>query len=393
MRQSTRDKRNYVIVGLLLLVLFMTVGFAAFSTSLQINGTAGISTNWCVGFDNTKTSTYEITKGKSTGTTPSATMGYDGTACSSTYVPIANLGATFYQPGDKVEYTLTIANKGSVDAAIESITVDGASVTSNQTKQKGNIIWKVYMPEEVVLSANTGTTTMVVSAEFQNTTDLTNYTLNESQTITIGVNAIQGNEGMNITPAKFTGTIYRWNSDSVKIGDLIKDRVVYFITADGVYGHGPSGDYETFNDCEKVRNEEYHGYGECKQFDFKGIRSYTTDASTLNKTYYSKHTVVNDIITESYACLITDKEYCLQGGDNGQAYETNKNIIKSNEAWFNNNEVTCRFSDSRSYCSNVDLQMRPRASAESNGFVQTGSDSYNCYVREDSTAYCGGGSS
>ena len=67
MRQSMRDKRNYIIVGLLLLVLFMAVGFAAFSTNLQINGTAGISTNWCVGFDNTKTSTYEITKGKSTG--------------------------------------------------------------------------------------------------------------------------------------------------------------------------------------------------------------------------------------------------------------------------------------------------------------------------------------
>ena len=168
MRQNARDKRNYIIIGLLLLVLFMTVGFAAFSTNLQINGTANISTNWCVGFDNTKTSTYEITKGKASGTNPTATMGYSGTACSTNYVPIANLGATFYQPGDKIEYTLTIANKGSIDAAIESITVDGTSVTSNQTITKGNIIWKVYMPESTTLPASTGTTTMVVSAEFQN---------------------------------------------------------------------------------------------------------------------------------------------------------------------------------------------------------------------------------
>ena len=73
-----RDKRNYIILALLAVVLVMTVGFAAFSTSLQINGTANISTNWCVGFDNTKTTTYEITKGKSTGTNPTATMGYDG---------------------------------------------------------------------------------------------------------------------------------------------------------------------------------------------------------------------------------------------------------------------------------------------------------------------------
>ena len=38
--------------------------------------------------------------------------------------------------GDKIKYTLTIANKVSIDAAIESITVDGTSVTSNQQNKK-----------------------------------------------------------------------------------------------------------------------------------------------------------------------------------------------------------------------------------------------------------------
>ena len=122
--KKVKDSKSMLIFVLLAITLIMVVGFAAFNTALQINGTANISTNWCVGFDNTKTNTYQITKGNSAGTNPTATMGYSGTACSNTYVPIANLGATFYQPGDKVEYTLTIANKGSIDAAIESITVD-----------------------------------------------------------------------------------------------------------------------------------------------------------------------------------------------------------------------------------------------------------------------------
>ena len=290
MRQSTRDKRNYVIVGLLLLVLFMTVGFAAFSTSLQINGTANISTNWCVGFDNTKTSTYEITKGKSTGTSPSATMEYDGTACSSTYVPIANLGATFYQPGDKVEYTLTIANKGSIDAAIESITVDGASVTSNQTITKGNIIWKVYMPEEVVLSSNTGSTTMVVSAEFQNTTDLVSYAAHETQTIAIGINAVQGTSGMTITPA--AQKVYAINTNPItKNTSTLQDIGT------------------TYNSCLET-----------------------------GRVFCLRYTIENDTVTGAEACLVREeKEYCLQGwidessSASTPVYNANKAVLDSAE--------------------------------------------------------------
>ncbi len=336
MRQSTRDKRNYVIVGLLLLVLFMTVGFAAFSTSLQINGTANISTNWCVGFDNTKTSTYEITKGKSTGTSPSATMGYDGTACSSTYVPIANLGATFYQPGDKIEYTLTIANKGSIDAAIESITVDGASVTSDQTITKGNIIWKVYMPEEVVLSANTGTTTMVVSAEFQNTTDLTNYTLNESQTITIGVNAVQGTNGMDITSA---------------------GQKVYAINTDYIY----------YN--ESTLQDVGTTYSSC---------------SATGKTSCLKYTIENDTVTGAEVCFIKGgNEYCLTGWDNGgAAYNTNKGVLQtafteSNACHDDNNTFSCVTSEMTGFTAT--------------SYVMAGNDSsWNCYVYADDAAYCSG---
>ena len=213
--KKVKDSKSMLIFVLLAITLIMVVGFAAFSTSLQINGTANISTSWCVGFDNTKTNTYQITKGNSAGTNPSATMGYSGTACSSTYVPIANLGATFYQPGDKVEYTLTIANKGSIEAAIASITVDGNSVTSDQTITKGNIIWKVNMPASTTLAATTGTTTMVVSAEFQNTTDLTSYTAQETQTITVGINAVQSTGSNAMVTTQPIQKVYAINTNMI----------------------------------------------------------------------------------------------------------------------------------------------------------------------------------
>ena len=389
MRQSMRDKRNYIIVVLLIVVLVMTVGFAAFSTSLQINGTANISTNWCVGFDNTKTTTYEITKGKSTGTNPSATMGYDGTACSTNYVPIANLGATFYQPGDKIEYTLTIANKGSVDAAIESITVDGTSVTSNQTKQKGNIIWKVYMPEDVVLSANTGSTTMVVSAEFQNTTDLSNYTLNESQTITVGVNAVQGSAGMGITPSSFTGTIYRNNTKIANIGSsIVQVSGTKYVITDGNQD-APVGPYESQSECQTA----LEGFGSpagysCQQKTgtFGGVGEYTTNASTLNKTYYLKHDVVDDIITASYVCFVTDTEHCMQGG-NSSYYSANKRLLQGQESWFNSNSGSCTFGDAGFTCSGGGFSY---VSAYSAGGVSASvSGSGRCDVHADGYSDCG----
>ena len=355
MRKSMRDKRNYIILALLAVVLVMTVGFAAFSTSLQINGTANISTNWCVGFDNTKTTTYEITKGKSTGTNPTATMGYDGTACSTNYVPMANLGATFYQPGDKIEYTLTIANKGSIDAAIESITVDGTSVTSNQTITKGNIIWKVYMPEEVVLSASTGTTTMVVSAEFQNTSDLSSYTLNESQTITIGVNAVQGSTGMDITPA--AQTVYAINTDSI---------------------------YKNSSSLQDIGTT----YGSC---------------SATGKTSCLKYTIENDTVTGAEVCFIKGgNEYCLTGwideclwdddADNGNGactatstpvYNANKGVLQT--AFTESNACADYGSGFGCNASGVD------AFAYSDGYVDAGDGSWECFVYSDGHAYCSAG--
>ena len=121
--RSERDKRNYIIVALCAILVVMGVGYAAFSSLLTINGTANISNSWCVGFDNTKTNTMRIEKGLSTGTEPTGTMTYSGTACESNLQPNSSLTAKFYQPGDQIEYTLTIVNKSSVTAAIKSINI------------------------------------------------------------------------------------------------------------------------------------------------------------------------------------------------------------------------------------------------------------------------------
>ncbi|MBR3198911.1 MAG: hypothetical protein IKG27_02720 [Bacilli bacterium] len=340
--KKIKDRKALVIVVLLIISLIMVVGFAAFNSNLIINGTASTNPNWCIGFDNTKTNTYEVTKGVVTGTSPTGTMTYGGTSCSSTYQPVANLGAVFYQPGDKIEYTLTIANKGSIGAVIESITVDGNSVTSNQTITKGNIIWKVYMPESTTLSAATGTTTMVVSAEFQNTTDLSSYTAQESQTITVGINTIQddGSNAMEISQKVYavnTNKLYKNISTLQNIG-------------------------QTYESCVAT-----------------------------GKNICLRYTIENNAITGVELCFMrTGIEYCMKGWINESSLGTkpvyNSNIEVLNTAFTGTNACS-----GGNYYFCRESTYGPYYGARNDGYLDAYDGiSWHCYasVSDDYNAYC-----
>ena len=220
---NQRQKRTYIIIALCIVLLLMGVGYAAFSSMLTINGTASTSNSWCVGFDITKTNTYTVTKGIETGQTPTGTMNYSGNACEINYKPNASLASAFYQPGDEIEYTLTIKNNSSVTAAIKSIIINGnESVTSDWTHTDGNISYKVFMPEDTTLDSNEETTMKVIT-KFQNDTPIEGSYTRETQTLSIAINSEQdnGEGGMEIVPATFTGTIYRWSTTYVNNGDSI----------------------------------------------------------------------------------------------------------------------------------------------------------------------------
>ena len=362
--RSERDKRTYLIIALCAILVIMGVGYAAFSSLLTINGTANISNSWCVGFDNTKTSDLQITKGLSTGTQPTGSMSYSGTACGTNLVPTSSLVAHFYQPGDQIEYTLTITNKSTVTAAIKSILVDNESVTSNTTKKKDNITYIVEMPESTTLAPN-ASTTMKVIAKFQNETDVTGPYSGETKTIEVKINAEQddGEGGMDITPAAFTGSIYRLSTIYLHDGTSIA-------TVSGTKWCANSAQqgnfcdfgyyWDTEQECNQFVSDNNMAETTCGQQTgtFGGIGDYTTDASTLNKEYYLKHDVVEDIITASYVCFVTDTEHCMKGGDGGASFATNTQIIRDFQTFYsfgNYEEVVgiprgCRYSDSVSSC-------------------------------------------
>ena len=387
------DRKNYVIMALCAILLVMSIGYAAFSSLLTINGTASLSDSFCVGFDNTKTNTYTPTAGITNGTLPTGSMSYSGTACSTKYQPNSSLSATFKQPGDKIEYTLTIANKSTFTVAIESLLVDNQNVTSNTTITKGNIKYIVEMPLTTTLASN-AETTMKITAMFQNNTDVTGQYSGESQTINVKINAEQGDSGFTPTPSTFTGAIYRNNTTTASIGDSIvatsetkwcaESNEYGSSCADGIY-------FEDEIECDQYLTG-YSMEGTCEQrlVTIGGVGEYTTDASTLNKTFYLKHDVVEDEIINSYVCFVyNNAEHCMKGGDGGASYSANQQILRDFQAFNNlpdNANPGCYWDSSSSYCYGGGFSF---VSVASGGSVSVyGSSSEYCYVGHDGSSRC-----
>lgn len=142
-----KDKKNILIGGLLFAIVIMAVGYAAFATQLDINGTATISGEWDV----------EITNIESafTGTaTDLAAPEYTATT--------ATFSAKLLAPGDAATYTVTVTNKGSIDAELNNIkftpqtTEDGGSAAilyTVKSQPQANDILKAGETATVVIEA------------------------------------------------------------------------------------------------------------------------------------------------------------------------------------------------------------------------------------------------
>ena len=187
------SKHKNALIGALLAVVFvMAVGYAAFAQTLTINGTASIDSTWDVHFDDSKTEGAGVINaeaGLAGATAP------DGGEIGYQNGNQATLSATLHQPGDKVTYTLTILNTGSIDAKLHKpvLTVDGATAgTGTLTQSKGNIQFTVQgLAEGTSLPKNTGSTTVQVIAEYIDTAGNTTSGTQQSATATITIDAYQ----------------------------------------------------------------------------------------------------------------------------------------------------------------------------------------------------------
>ena len=144
-------KSNNIIVGVLVAVVaVMGVAFAAFSTSLTINGTAEIKSNWRITF----------TAGECTAVSKDGTHESEGSVSmeGSKAIVIAEMAS----PGDTLSCKVKVTNEGSLDAIRDSWEITSALTNTDA--------YEVTLSETpaTTLTAGTGTETLTINIKYKN---------------------------------------------------------------------------------------------------------------------------------------------------------------------------------------------------------------------------------
>lgn len=103
-------RKNILIVGLLILLALMGIGYTAFSSSLKISGTSSVSTSWNISITDISISN------KIGSASVNGTPTYDGLT--------ASFNTNLVLPGDSITYDIKVENKGNLNAKLNKIALD-----------------------------------------------------------------------------------------------------------------------------------------------------------------------------------------------------------------------------------------------------------------------------
>lgn len=117
MKSSKNSKKSYAIIALIVLLLALAIGYAAFSSTLTINGTAKGTGTWNVHFQEPKllNANGETDSSHGTATLAQTTVEND----------TINAEITLAYPGDGVILEATVINDGNVPAKLSEFSITG----------------------------------------------------------------------------------------------------------------------------------------------------------------------------------------------------------------------------------------------------------------------------
>jgi hypothetical protein len=128
-----------IVAALVVAVVSLGVAFAAFSTTLNITGSATVqSSSWDIHYSTGSGGTAPSSDGTSVSPTASNTQsGITSTASGTGSLKPATFtwSGTFKTPGDRLVYTFYVCNKGSYNAKLTSITTPSASCKIGNTAE------------------------------------------------------------------------------------------------------------------------------------------------------------------------------------------------------------------------------------------------------------------
>ena len=178
MNRKTYSKYSlftFVFVGVF---CFMAIGYALLSQRISINGTANFIGEWNIQITSitSKVTGAAVNKAEPTG------IG----------LTTATFNVDMYKPGDKIEYTITLENRGNIDAIVNDVILSGND--SNDVNyvtegiEKGNVL-KVSesLKFKVIVEYKSTATTLLTG----------------SKSLLVNIDIVQ-KEGSNITPVEKT---------------------------------------------------------------------------------------------------------------------------------------------------------------------------------------------
>ena len=374
--QKNHKKKNNMFLILFIMILGLGLGYALLSQDLTINGITKVKgNNWSIHFDNVQISSGSVTL--STGDSAAEIDSNDDT--------LVEYTVTLNQPGDFYEFTVDVVNDGTVDGMIgEVISKLNGTVISTTNPLPTYLDYTVTYNDGLAITSNqlleAGHTEIYkVRVEFKK--DIDNIELPTSEqmnTFSFGVKYVQrDNTAIQVAHATSVYTINIIDSNDfdnteVHIGQPIPNTITQYNSAAEVI--------DALN---------------------------TLAGGTVIFPIYLKHTVFNNIVTDSYVeFVITDLmlapqssltvgTYALHGEElKCRIDEISNQYVCDESQYYAQNILTlqtaygienCR-SNSGANFSNYSCNS---ASANSSGFVTVGGN-FICNVFDDGNSGCSG---
>ena len=280
-KRLNSNQRNYIIIGLCMILVIMGVGYAAFQSQLKISGTSNIGTNFLV-----KITGIEVSSQSGGAADKPEVTTYNDTS--------ATFGTTLQSPGDSITYDITIENQGTIDAVLKTISKTDASNSA--------ILFETSGVNEGD-SLNVGeTVTMQVKVTYNPSVESQPEDLDS--TLKVDLTYEQG-DGGSVGPGGETTTIGGQEVEVVSSGDgLYADE---YESGKYTYKGANPNNYITFNnETWRIVSKDSSGLIKIMRNESIGNQVWDADYSNdwetsdiksyLNETYLPTITVNNDKI-------------------------------------------------------------------------------------------------
>ena len=373
-RIKHKKKMSILYILLFVVIAGLGTGYAYIHSDLNINGTANVTAaSWDVHFEN-----LQVTSGSVTATTPASIT--DDTE--------VEFAATLDEPNDFYEFTVDVVNDGTMNAMI-----DNFSISPTLTQAQSNYLEYTITYSDGIALANKqellagSTENLKVRFSYIENSDKTNYpTEDQTFTIEFSVDYTQAdNTAIEVPHPEYTYTANLYNGEgSIYIGQAMPNNITQYTSASDA------------------------------------LAALRLATSNNNINFYLKHIVSEGIVEESYVEFVvtstmaqantgmTAGTYALRGFETYDENASSTNYCKAEyytggycmNPYYESNKATLlsAFGSSNCgtesdggnykylYCSVSGLY----ASANSDGYVNAGDDSWSCYVVNAGISSCGG---